>query len=33
VLIVAAIIALVIGVIEEPKEGWIEGTAITIASK
>jgi len=31
VLIVAAIVSLIIGLIEEPNKGWIEGTAILIA--
>lgn len=33
VLIFASTISLVVGLIEDPHDGWIEGTAIMIASK
>jgi hypothetical protein len=33
VLIAAAVVSLIIGIIEDPGHGWIEGTAIVIASK
>lgn len=33
VLIAAAAVSLIIGIIKDPHEGWIEGTAIVIASK
>lgn len=31
ILIIAAVISLIIGLIREPDEGWMEGTAILVA--
>jgi Ca2+-transporting ATPase len=31
ILMVAAVISLVIGIIQEPEDGWMEGTAILVA--